>query len=97
MKNYKRMCSNLIANICAAHKRREICYEALDIRKCEDCGQKIWLLKDKHFLKNPSKFKQTIEIIIKVIIPTIMNKTIFTRKIICEMCNRNDKIKKLGV
>lgn len=82
----------------SAHKKiREICYDALDVRKCGDCGQKIWLIKDKHFLKNTSKFKQTIEIVIKVIISTLMNNSIFTRKIICEMCNRNDKIKNLGV
>jgi hypothetical protein len=66
-------------------------------RNCNDCGDKFDLIKDKYFLKKPNRFKQTIEIIIKVIVPTLMRNTIFETKLICEACNRNDKLKNLGV
>ena len=69
----------------------------LTTRTCNDCGSKFDLIEDKYFYKKPSKFKQTIEIVIKSMIPTIMNQTLFEKKLICEVCNRNDKLKNLGV
>lgn len=69
----------------------------LTTRTCNDCGSKFDLIKDKYFLKRPNKFKKTIEIVIKVIVPILMKTTIFETKIICEMCNRNNKLKNLGI
>lgn len=66
-------------------------------RKCNDCGDKFDLMGSKCFLKKPNRFKQTIEIVIKVIVPPFMRVTIFKTKLICEMCNRNNKLKSLGV
>lgn len=64
-------------------------------RNCNDCG--FDLIGNKCFLKKPNRFKQTIEIIIKVIVPTLMRNTIFETKLICESCNRNSKLKNLGI
>ena len=69
----------------------------LTTRTCNDCGSKFDLIKDKYFLKKPNRFKQTIEIVIKVIVPTLIRNTIFETKIICEACNRDDKIKEIGI
>ena len=69
----------------------------LTTRTCNDCGSKFDLIEDKYFLKKPNKFIQTIEIIVKSMIPTIMNKSLFETKLICEFCNRNNKLKNLGV
>jgi hypothetical protein len=69
----------------------------LSERICKDCGSKFDLIKDKYFHKKLSKTKRVLEIVIKTIIPTIREKQIFDRKIICESCNRNDKIKNLGL
>lgn len=65
----------------------------LTTRTCNDCGDKFDLIENKYFLKKPNRFKRTIEIVIKVIVPN----TIFETKFICEMCNRNNKLKNLGV
>jgi hypothetical protein len=69
----------------------------LTIRACQDCGSKFDLIEDKYFYKRPSKLKMMMEITIKTLIPTIMNKRVFDPKLICESCNRNDKLKDLGV
>lgn len=69
----------------------------LTTRKCNDCGDEFDLIADKYFLKKPNRFKRTIEIVIKVIVPILMRNTIFETKLICEMCNRNNKLKNLGV
>jgi len=69
----------------------------LTTRKCNDCGDEFDLIKDKYFLKKPNILKRTIEIVIKVIVPVLMRNTIFETKLICEMCNRNNKLKNLGV
>jgi hypothetical protein len=66
-------------------------------RTCGDCDSKFDLIKDKYFHKKLSKTKRVVEIVIKTIIPTIVNKRIFETKLICESCNRNDKIKNLGI
>lgn len=69
----------------------------LTTRKCNDCGDEFDLIENKYFLKKPNRFKRTIEIVIKVIVPVLMRNTIFETKLICEMCNRNNKLKNLGV
>lgn len=69
----------------------------LTTRKCNDCGDEFDLIADKYFLKKPNRFKRTIEIVIKVIVPVLMRNTIFETKLICEMCNRNNKLKNLGI
>lgn len=69
----------------------------LTIRTCSDCSSKFDLIEDKYFYKKQSKFKSLLEISIKTIIFTIRNKRIFEQKLICEACNRNDKIKGLGI
>ena len=69
----------------------------LTTRTCNDCGSKFDLIENKYFFKKSNKFKQAIEIIVKSMIPTIINQPIFERKLICEVCNRNDTLKNLGV
>lgn len=69
----------------------------LTIRTCGDCNSKFDLIEDKYFHKRLSKTKRVLEIVIKTIIPTIVNKKIFETKLICESCNRNNKIKGLGI
>lgn len=69
----------------------------LTIRTCVDCNSKFDLIEDKYFHKKLSKTKRVLEIVIKTIIPIIMNKKIFETKLICESCNRNNKIKGLGI
>jgi hypothetical protein len=69
----------------------------LTTRTCGDCNSKFDLIEDKYFHKKLSKTKRVLEIVIKTIIPTIMNKKIFETKLICESCNRNNKIKGLGI
>lgn len=69
----------------------------LTTRKCNDCGDEFDLIENKYFLKKPNRFKRTIEIVIKVIVPVLMRNTIFETKLICEMCNRNNKLKNIGI
>ena len=69
----------------------------LTTRTCNDCGSEFDLIENKYFFKIPNKFKQTIEIVIKSMIPTVMNQTIFERKLICEVCNRENKLKEIGI
>ena len=69
----------------------------LTIRTCSDCSSKFDLIEDKYFYKKQSRLKNLLEISIKTIIFTIHNKRIFEQKLICEACNRNDKIKGLGI
>jgi hypothetical protein len=66
-------------------------------RTCGDCDSKFDLIKDKYFHKKLSKTKRVVEIVIKTIIPTIVNKRIFETKLICEACNRDNKIKEIGI
>lgn len=66
-------------------------------RTCNDCGSKLDLIEDKYFHKKLSKTKRVVEIIIKTIIPTMMKERIFETKLICESCNRDNKIKRLGI
>ena len=69
----------------------------LTTRTCNDCGDKFDLIENKYFLKKPNRFKRTIEIVIKVIVPTLMRNTIFETKLICESCNRKIKLKEIGI
>ena len=69
----------------------------LTTRTCNDCGYKFDLIENKYFHKKLSKTKRVVEIVIKTIIPTMMKERIFETKIICEACNRNDKIKEIGI
>lgn len=73
----------------------------LTTRKCNDCGDEFDLIADKYFLKKPNRFKRTIGIVIKAIIPNTINllkhEYKFETKLICEMCNRNNKLKNLGI
>lgn len=73
----------------------------LTTRKCNDCGDEFDLIEDKYFHKKPNRFKRNIEIVIKAIIPYTINllkhEYKFETKLICESCNRNNKIKGLGI
>ena len=71
----------------------------LTTRTCSDCSSKFDLIEDKYFYKKQSRLKNLLEISIKNIIFTIRNKRIFLfeQKLICESCNRENKIKNLGI
>ena len=63
-------------------------------RTCPDCQSKFDLIKDKYFVKKPSKFITVINVILRCIVVTADLK-IGESKLICETCNRDNKIKKL--
>jgi hypothetical protein len=63
-------------------------------RTCPDCQSKFDLVKDKYFVKKPSKLVTIINVILRCIIFTT-KVTIGDSKLICETCNRDNKIKKL--
>jgi hypothetical protein len=63
-------------------------------RICPQCQSKFDLVKDKYFVIAPSKFITTINIILKCIVVTTDLK-IGGYKMVCETCNRDNKIKKL--
>ena len=63
-------------------------------RTCADCQSKFDLIKDKYFIKRPSTFVTVINVILKFIVVT-SDLTIGGYKMICESCNRDNKIKKL--
>lgn len=63
-------------------------------RTCPDCQSKFDLIKDKYFVKKPSKFITVINVILRCIVVTVDLK-IGESKLICETCNRDNKIKKL--
>ena len=63
-------------------------------RTCQDCQSKFDLIKDKYFVKKPSTFVTTINLILRCIIVT-GDVTIGGSKLICETCNRDNKIKNL--
>ena len=63
-------------------------------RTCADCQSKFDLIKDKYFIKKPSMFITTLNVILKCIIVT-SDLTIGKSKLICESCNRDIKIKNL--
>jgi hypothetical protein len=63
-------------------------------RTCPECQSKFDLIKDKYFVISPSRFITTINIILRCIVVTGDLK-IGGYKMICETCNRDNKIKKL--
>lgn len=63
-------------------------------RTCQDCQSKFNLVKDKYFVKKPSTFVTVINVILRCIIVT-GDVTIGGSKLICETCNRDNKIKNL--
>lgn len=63
-------------------------------RTCPECQSDFDLMKDKYFVKKPSRFVNTINIILRCIIVT-GDVTIGGSKLICEACHREDKIKKI--
>jgi uncharacterized protein YbaR (Trm112 family) len=63
-------------------------------RTCPDCQSKFDLIKDKYFVKKKSKFITVINVILRCIVVTADLK-IGESKLICETCNRDNKIKKL--
>ena len=63
-------------------------------RTCQDCQSKFDLVKDKYFVKKPSTFVTVINVILRCIIVT-GDVTIGESKLICETCNRDNKIKNL--
>jgi uncharacterized protein YbaR (Trm112 family) len=63
-------------------------------RTCPDCQSKFDLIKDKYFVKKTSKFITVINVILRCIVVTADLK-IGESKLICETCNRDNKIKKL--
>ena len=63
-------------------------------RTCTDCQSKFDLIKDKYFIKKPSMFITTLNVILKCITLT-SDLTIGKSKLICEACNRDIKIKNL--
>ena len=63
-------------------------------RTCTDCQSKFDLIKDKYFIKKPSMFITTLNLILKCVIVT-SDLTIGKSKLICEACNRDIKIKNL--
>ena len=63
-------------------------------RTCTDCQSKFDLIKDKYFVKKTSKFITVINVILRCIVVTADLK-IGESKLICETCNRDNKIKKL--
>jgi uncharacterized protein YbaR (Trm112 family) len=63
-------------------------------RTCPDCQSKFDLIKDKYFVKKPSPFVTTINVILRCIIVT-GDVSIGESKLICETCNRDNKIRRL--
>lgn len=63
-------------------------------RICPDCDSKFDLVKDKYFVKPPSRFITIVNIIIRCVIFT-SDVTVGGYKMICEACHREDKIKKI--
>jgi hypothetical protein len=63
-------------------------------RTCSDCQSKFDLIKDKYFVKKPSRFVIIVNDIIRCIIFTT-KVTIGDSKLICEVCHREDKLKKI--
>jgi hypothetical protein len=63
-------------------------------RTCQDCQSKFDLIKDKYFVKKPSTFVTIINVILRCIIVT-GDVNIGGCKLICETCNRDNKIKNL--
>lgn len=63
-------------------------------RTCPECQSDFDLIKDKYFVKKPSRFVNIINIILRCIIVT-GDVTIGGSKLICETCNRDNKIKNL--
>ena len=63
-------------------------------RTCPDCQSKFDLIKDKYFVKKSSTFVTTINVILRCIIVT-GDVSIGGSKLICETCNRDNKIKRL--
>ena len=64
-------------------------------RLCPDCHSKFDLIKDKYFVKKPSRFVTIVNILIHVILRPTGDLTIGDSKLICEACHREDKIKKI--
>jgi hypothetical protein len=62
-------------------------------RNCGQCDSKFDLIKDKYFVKKPSKFISVINIILRCIVVT--SDLTISSKLICETCNRDNKIKKV--
>jgi hypothetical protein len=63
-------------------------------RNCGQCYSRFDLIKDKYFVKKPSAFVTVINVILRCIVVT-GDLTVGESKLICETCNRDNKIKKI--
>ena len=63
-------------------------------RTCPDCYSEFDLIKDKYFVKKPSRFVIIVNVILRYIIFTT-KVTIGDSKLICEACHREDKLKRI--
>jgi hypothetical protein len=68
----------------------------LTTRNCDQCDSELDIAEDKYFTKRKN---QNLFMILNVILYPALRGSYFKPKVrlICEACNRNNKIKNLGI